>query len=161
MKICIFFLALFHSVFILAQDPKPANYNIRDATLCIGDLMQLGDKSIKFKKVVSDSRCPKAEGITCVWAGEVRVLVGLYEDGKFKGDKIITGSNILAEEIYVDGEMKEDKIVTSSNISIAEFFNMENLVIKSIIVSPYPRSGKISPAEYSLSLKISERVNAD
>lgn len=161
MKISIFFLALFHSVFILVQDPEPANYNIHNASLCIGDMMQLGDKSIKFKEVVSDSRCPKAEGITCIWAGEVRVLVELYENGEFKGEKIITGSDVLEEEIYVAGEIKENRIVTSVNISIAEFFNMENLVIKSISVSPYPRSGKISPEEYSLNLKISERLATD
>ncbi|MCB7481804.1 hypothetical protein [Christiangramia sediminis] len=138
MKICIFFLALFQSVFILAQDSEPSNYNMQDATLCIGDIMQLDDKSIKFKKVISDSRCPK--GVTCVWAGEVKILIEFYEQGKFKGDKIITGSNI----------------------SIEEFFNVKDLIIKTLVVYPYPEiNEKISSEEYSLSLKISERVSTD
>lgn len=138
MKFSIFFLTLFYSVFILAQEPEKVDYNIHKATLCLGDSMQLGDKSIKFKKVVSDSRCPK--GVTCVWAGEVKVLVEFYEDGKFKGEKIITGSNI----------------------SIEEFFSIKDIVIKTLGVSPYPEiNKKISPEEYSLHIKISEKLEKD
>jgi hypothetical protein len=35
-----------------------------------------------FKEVVSDSRCP--EGLNCIWAGEVTVVLGI-QDSKLVG----------------------------------------------------------------------------
>ena len=138
MKIAIFFLVLFHSVLVIEQDLKQPKYNIHQANLCVGDALVFGNKSIQFKKVVSDSRCPK--GVTCVWAGEVKILVEFYENGKFKGDKIIAGSNIR----------------------VGEFFNVEELTISGLAVLPYPKlNEKISSGEYSLNLKVSEKVETD
>ena len=148
MKITIFFLALFHSVFLNNQDPVPQKYNIQEATLCMGDMLVLGDKEIKFKEVVSDSRCPKA--VSCIWAGEVKVLIQFYEDGKFKGDKIITGTNI---------SIGASDIVAGANISIAEFFGTDELEIKKVVVTPYPEANyRISQEEYSVELLVSEAV---
>jgi len=150
MKIAIFFLALFHSVFMLNQDTAPTKYTIHNATLCKGDSMFLGDISIKFKKIVSDSRCPNGKGITCIWAGEVKVLVEFYENGEFKGDQILSGSNIL---------VGENEIIMGSNSSISDFFKLKGLDISSLVVTPYPESSyKISQDEYSVELKISEAV---
>ena len=138
MKISIFFLALFHSVFTVFQEPVPPKYNIYKESLCAGDVMQLGDKGIKFKKVVSDSRCPK--NVTCVWAGEVKILIEFYEDGKLKGEKIVAGSNN----------------------SISEFFKNEEIEISQLNVYPYPEtSSKILPEEYSVSIQISEKIEED
>ena len=138
MKLAIFFLVLFHSVLVIEQDLKQPKYNIHQANLCVGDALVFGNKSIQFKKVVSDSRCPK--GVTCVWAGEVKILVEFYENGKFKGDKIIAGSNIR----------------------VGEFFNVEELTISGLAVLPYPKlNEKISSGEYSLNLKVSEKVETD
>lgn len=140
MKIAIFFLVLFHSVLMIGQDPEPSKYNIHNANLCVGDALMFGDKSIRFKKVVSDSRCPKGNAITCIWAGEVKVLVEFYENGEFKGEKIIAGSNI----------------------SVGKFFDVKDLEISGVNVLPYPELGrKITPEEYSLNLKISEKVETD
>lgn len=36
------------------------------------------DLSFKIEKILSDSRCP--EGVQCVWAGEVNLLLGVYEN---------------------------------------------------------------------------------
>lgn len=148
MKISIFLLALFHLVLMVDQDPVPPKYNIHNARLCIGDVMKLGNKTIKFNKVVSDSRCPK--DVTCIWAGEVKVLVEFYEDGEFKGERIISGSNI---------SVAENEITSASNISIAGFFDVESLDINYVVVTPYPEVNyKISQEEYSVELKVSEAL---
>ncbi|WP_051199639.1 hypothetical protein [Christiangramia echinicola] len=151
MKISLIILALFHSVLFADQDPVPPKYNIQQKILCAGDTMDLGNKAIKFNKIVSDSRCPN--GVTCIWAGEVKVLIEFYEDGEFKGDKVITGSNI---------SLGQNEVVSGTDISIAEFFNVKGLKIKGVVVSPYPQANeKITADEYSVNLEISERVETD
>lgn len=154
MKTAIIFLALFHSIFLIDQDSVTQKHNIHSQTLCIGEDMILGEgQSIKFKKVISDSRCPRGEAITCIWAGEVKILVEFYENGKLKGEKIITGSNT---------SINRNEVVAGTAISIADFFNVEGLKISSVAVYPYPEAGyKISPEEYSLNLEISEKVETD
>lgn len=104
MKINLLFLALFHAVLMRGQESEPSEYNTWNAQFCIGDSLLFGEKSIKFKKLISDSRCPKGDAITCIWAGEVIVLMEFYQNGKLQGAKQITGSNILLEDIYIDGK---------------------------------------------------------
>ncbi|MDX1542590.1 MAG: hypothetical protein R3214_01490 [Christiangramia sp.] len=146
MRITLFILILFHSVLMVGQDNVTQEYNIQDAILCIGDSMAMGDRTIKVKKIISDSRCPK--GVTCIWAGEVKVLVEFYENGKFKGNKVVSGSGIPVGEY---------KIVPGFSISISEFFDVEELNIRKLVVTPYPEAGyKISPEEYSVELTVSE-----
>ncbi|CAL68146.1 hypothetical protein [Christiangramia forsetii] len=160
MKIPIFFLVLIHLVFLAGEEQESTKYNTYNAQLCIGDRMNFGKKSIKFKGVISDSRCPK--GVTCIWAGEVKVLVEFYEDGEFKGEKIIVGSNILVDEMYVEGEVRKNKISTGSKIPVADFFSVKDLFIDNVIVLPYPNiSEKISPEQYRLNLKVSEEIEED
>ena len=135
MKISIIFLALFYSVLGSMQEGEPQQYKVQKNTLCMGDVAKLGKKEIKFLEVVSDSRCPKE--VSCIWAGEVKILVGFYEGGDLKGEKVISGSNI----------------------SIGEFFDTEGLMINQIFVAPYPEiDKKILPEEYSVSLEIYEKL---
>ncbi|MCM8569553.1 hypothetical protein NE848_09190 [Gramella jeungdoensis] len=146
MRITIILFALFHSVLMFGQDKDTSKNKIHHSILCLGDYMVLGEKTIKIKQVISDSRCPK--GVTCIWAGEVKVLVEFYDEGKFKGDKIITGSNI---------SVGETEIIPGFNISIADFFDTEELNIRKFVVTPYPEAGyKISQEEYSVELTVSE-----
>ncbi|WP_300441057.1 hypothetical protein [Christiangramia sp.] len=162
MKINLLFLALFLAVLMRGQESETTENNTWNVQFCIGDSLRLGEKSIKFKKLISDSRCPKGDAITCIWAGEVIVLMEFYQNGKLQGAKQITGSNILLEDIYIDGKIVEKKIPLKSNISISEFFDEENLAIKALVVSPYPTAGrKISSEEYRLDLIISEKVKTD
>lgn len=42
---------------------------------------------VKFKKVITDSRCPK--NVMCVRAGEADVLVSIFKNGRFLADKKI------------------------------------------------------------------------
>ena len=151
------FLTLLFSGAVICQEPEKPRTEIQTASLCIEDMMPVAGGVIKFKKVISDSRCPKGDAITCVWAGEVKILLEFYEDGKLKGEKIITGSNIIVEESYKEGELEEERITANSNTSIAQFFNGRDLSIESIVVLPYPGTKKILPDEYSVNLTISEK----
>ena len=150
MKFEIILIALFSAVLMGNQDPVPPQYKIYGQILCIGDSIYMGNKSIKLEKIISDSRCPSGKGITCIWAGEVKILVKFFEEGKFMGEKILTWSNI---------SINNDEIITGSNISIAEFFKTEGLEISSVGVYPYPEGNhKITAEEYSIHLKISEKM---
>ncbi len=147
MKIALFLFVLLHSVLIGNQDPVSAK-NVQEASLCLGESLVIGDKQIKFKKIISDSRCPKR--VSCIWAGEVKVLVEFYQDGKFKGEKLITGSNYSAGNANITG---------ATDISTAEFFKNSQFVIKRVVVMPYPEAGyKIGEEEYSLQLVVSQAL---
>lgn len=37
--------------------------------------------SFQVKEIISDSRCPK--DVTCVWAGEVELILAIYKEGVF------------------------------------------------------------------------------
>ncbi|TRO67286.1 hypothetical protein [Christiangramia sabulilitoris] len=136
MKISVF-LILCYSAITFFQQPVQNEYKVTEATLCLGDQLPLnGSKQIVFKKVISDSRCPIE--VTCVWAGEVKVLLEFYEDGKRKGEKI----------------------VTVAGVDISEVFGVENLLIQGLKVEPYPSiKSKTSDDEYRLWMKISEENN--
>lgn len=76
---------------LIAQNP-PIQEKIHPPTiglkLMMGDLADFGNTQIKFKKVIEDSRCPK--DVQCVWAGEAKVLVEVYENGAYKEDQELT-----------------------------------------------------------------------
>ncbi len=136
MKILIFFLALFHSALMAEQDPKPSQIKVHRADLCIGESMQFGEKTVKFEKVVTDSRCPKE--VTCVWAGEVKILLVFYDKGELIGKKIVT--------------------VAGSDIS--NLYGVDGLIIEDVNVQPYPSIKRdITKDDYSLAIKISEKKN--
>lgn len=67
-------------------------------SLSLGQSYSNALMTIKFDKVLTDSRCPK--NVMCVRAGEAKVLVSVYEDGKFvtKKELIIDASNYISEE---------------------------------------------------------------
>ncbi|MFY7740668.1 MAG: hypothetical protein ACOVQC_09130 [Flavobacterium sp.] len=65
---------------------------------------------LKLKSVFNDSRCP--EGTTCIWAGEVSVIVEVYYDKKFVEEKTLTLNSKNREEniqwfsTYYSGKIK-------------------------------------------------------
>lgn len=65
---------------------------------------------LKLKSVFNDSRCP--EGTTCIWAGEVSVIVEVYNDKKFVEEKTLTLNSKNREEniqwfsTYYSGKIK-------------------------------------------------------
>lgn len=129
-----FFLFLF-SAGLLAQDQPQPESVIYSSQLQPGELLTFSNKAIRFKEVVSDSRCPKE--VTCVWAGEAKVLVELFENGNFLEEKIITVSrggiplNFSAKEILYS--------------------------IQGLMLLPYPSTKKVDP-DYSLEVKIIEKI---
>jgi hypothetical protein len=89
-----------------------------------------------FKEVISDSRCPK--GVTCIWAGEIEIVISVYKDQKLIEDNAITISNKSNQE----------------NINwIANYLPSNKKNIKSISVFPYPKEGStINPKDYYLKI---------
>lgn len=87
--------------------------------------------SVRFLKVVEDSRCPK--GVNCVWAGAVTIKIQVAKAGK------------------------TSKILELSTLKDRETANFEGKRITLIRVTPYPEAGKkIEPGSYVLTLKISD-----
>lgn len=109
------------------------NFN---SLLRTGEMFSFEDKSIQFKKVISDSRCPK--DVTCIWAGEAKVLIAVMENGKQVKEEIITLS-----------AAKDFKF------SFSDSKGLYNL--NSIDLFPYPVSThKIKDSEYCLEIELSK-----
>lgn len=134
MKYPILILVIFHSIFSFLPDTSP-EYRIYKSPLCIGDQLQFGKRSVLFKEVVADSRCPK--GATCIRAGEAKVLV----------------------EFYLNGEMLGEKVITGEEVRTIEVFKNRNIELSGFQLEPYPDiTKKIFPEEYTLTISISERI---
>ena len=111
--------------------------NIKEVKITATKCIKRKGYQIILKEVLSDSRCP--EGVTCIWAGEVQIVVSLYQNKKFIEDKTITFSALHNEEN-------------------ADWFSSYlppcQKKIKSIGVSPYPKEGKpIHPKDYSIKIR--------
>lgn len=60
--------------------------------LKVGDAGQLeGGASVRFVRVVSDSRCP--EGVVCAWGGEATVEVALVHGREARSIELVTPPN--------------------------------------------------------------------
>lgn len=114
------------------------------AGLEFGREFSFQNKAILFKKVISDSRCPT--NVTCIWAGEVKILIGIIENGKEVEEKIISLKN-------------GDNTESSENINqiILNFKDSEKpYYLNALNIYPYPTaSRKIEDSEYCLQLKLS------
>lgn len=134
MKYLLFSLIFAFSTGLFAQDTQ---VNMYSSSLTIGERLEFGNRSLKFKNVISDSRCPKA--VTCIWAGEAIIAVEVYEDGKCIEEKVIS--------------------VTSSNIPLE--FTAEDIIynIAGLSLSPLPSVKKQNlPEEYRLIMRVSETI---
>ena len=89
-----------------------------------------------LKEVLADSRCP--EGVTCVWAGEVSVVISVYKDSEWVENKTLVFSG------------KNDNI----NIQwIVQYLNENQKTINSMTIAPHPKAGKvIKPKDYFLQI---------
>ncbi|WP_141728149.1 hypothetical protein [Salegentibacter salarius] len=106
----------------------------------LGESFNFNERIIRFKEVLVDSRCPS--DVTCVRAGEAKILVEIFKDEKSLGKEIITlGAN-----------------VNSFKTNLAKFFEKE-LDIEILSLSPYPKtSRKIEASDYQLKLKVTKRL---
>ncbi|MFD2563800.1 hypothetical protein [Aquimarina rubra] len=137
MKRLIYILLLLSPLYIKAQDKsekvKPPQIITK---LKPGKTINFKDSSVKFLKVLEDSRCPT--DVNCVWAGQAKVLIGIYENNTLLEEKeIIIGAKGIRptspKEILKSG----DKFVYGYNLS------------------PYPSgSKKTDPTDYYLELLV-------
>ena len=101
-----------------------------------GEIFEQGDLKIKFIKVLSDSRCPKA--VTCVQAGEAIALVGVY-----RGRKLIEKKRLF---FPASG---------SINMKTNMLFSNSEIQFSGMALHPYPElPGKIPQSAYNLEIKV-------
>ncbi|SEM08271.1 hypothetical protein SAMN04487910_4094 [Aquimarina amphilecti] len=133
MKQFIYLLLIFSSFLLKAQDTNKKVKSPQIVTkLKIGKKATFGNKSIHFIKVTEDSRCPK--GVSCVWAGQAKILIGLYENDTLLEEK----------EIIIEIPNKSKELLKSIEKTIYGY----NL-------TPYPtNSEKIDPSTYYLELLV-------
>lgn len=125
-----FFASLFYSLNAQAQVVKDS----LSITKVVGyqQKVDFKDYEVKFKKVITDSRCPK--NVMCVRAGEADVLVSIYKNGKFLEDK----------KIRIDAS---GYVMESNNLA----FNAKDFKIYGFALSPYPEGvNDIIVEEYRL-----------
>ncbi len=106
----------------------------------VGESFNFNERTIRFKEVVVDSRCPS--DVTFVRAGEAKILVEIFKDERSLGKEVITlGANM-----------------NSFKTSLAKFFE-EDLNIEVLSLSPYPTtSKKIKASDYRLKMKVTKRM---
>ena len=118
---------LIFPLFLMAQDAPQSEVTGISTDLGIGNWFKVEQVSVKFIKVISDSRCPRQ--VNCIWPGEAKVLLGITENGEY-----------FEKEVIVSG-------------SGAEFLLSKDLQILVAHLRPYPETGKgIPPEEYCLRL---------
>lgn len=123
------------STTLFAQEQKQ-DVILHAGALQQGEFLVFGNKSLKFKEVVADSRCPK--DVTCIWAGEAKVLIEVLENGK----------------------SVEEKVVTIGATSIPLKFNAEDILysLSFMQLLPYPTSTNKNPGQdYTLNLQVKEK----
>lgn len=95
--------------------------------LMYGHMVSFGDTQIKFKSVITDSRCPK--GVRCVWAGEAKVLVEVYKNEKLDLERELTFTAINRDLAILDTESLQVKAlrlqpypITMTSKNIEEYY---------------------------------------
>ena len=116
---------LFISTIGSSQD-KPVEVPKILVKVALGETVQFKKASVKFIKVLEDSRCPS--DVTCIWEGQAIVLVEVTETGKEPQQ---------VELLY--GKRKNKSLCAS-----------EGYTLKGISLSPYPSSDIIGKMDYSL-----------
>lgn len=110
------------------------------ARLNQGETLAFGNKCIKFKEVISDSRCPT--GVTCIWAGEAKILVEIFEGEKKLGEKMLT-INPVAQGIF--------------DLNI--FSEEADFSLQLSHLQPYPNIDKIiDPSDYHLQMAVKKTL---
>ena len=110
---------------LFAQDKPEEQKSRLSADLELGREFLFNQTLVKFLEVVTDSRCPRR--VTCIWAGEAKVLLGIEVNG-----------NYFEKEVVVSG-------------GGAELGLSENLQMQISHLRPYPETGAgIPPEEYRL-----------
>jgi len=125
MKKALFLLFILVTTLSFSQE-EPVEVPKISVRIPMGQTVHLKNATIKFVKVLEDSRCPK--DVTCVWEGQAKVLVEMTETGK---DKI--------ELELLFGQRKKNLLIAS-----------ESYVLEGIALTPYPTTATSGKMEYIL-----------
>lgn len=117
-----------------AQDTPDTS--VYSSVLRTGETIAFGDRSINFKGVISDSRCPRK--VSCVWAGEAKVLVEILKNGKLIEEKII--------------------VIDSANNLLNTSDEDYHYYVLGMDLRPYPTVDKENQPEYTLTVKVVKEV---
>lgn len=132
MKNILIGLVFTFSVSLFAQqDPEGVRYQ---TVLAPGEFLAIGDKSIKFKSVLSDSRCPRE--VTCIWPGEAKILFEVFENGKLLEEQVISSSTPYTAFNFMLGDITYG--------------------VSSLAVFPYPSASqkRSSTTEYTIQVQV-------
>lgn len=100
-------------------------------TLFMRQTAQVDSLKIRFLGVPEDSRCPS--DVSCVWAGNAKIVLGLSLTGSTQETAITLNSNMEPREALYEGYR-----------------------IRFVSLKPNPLSGRtINPAEYRVTLVVS------
>ena len=92
---------------------------------------------LKLKSVFNDSRCP--QGVECIWAGEVSVIVEIYKDKKLVEEKTLTFNSKNREE---------------NNKWFENYFSKK---IKMVSIMPIRKDGEqVNPKKYFINVVFSD-----
>lgn len=116
---------LIFPILLSAQERSERKISRMSIDLDAGHEFKLEKTSVKFLRVISDSRCPRK--VTCIWAGEAKVLLGIRKNGEyFEKEVVVSGSEVA-------------------------FVLSEDLQMQVSHLWPYPETGTgIAPEEYRL-----------
>ncbi|QKD81133.1 hypothetical protein HPC62_02135 [Thermoleptolyngbya sichuanensis A183] len=89
-------------------------------------------QTLTFVRVEQDSRCPS--DVTCVWPGQAEVIVTLSQPGQPAQDLLLT-------------QRPGDEAAARS---------VNGLTVKLIDLLPYPTTGPSSPADYTVTLLVTQ-----
>ena len=125
-KLVLLFILSF--VFTISHAQKPFVKDSLSVSTSLGFQQKatFNDYQVTFKKLVSDSRCPK--DVMCIRAGEAKVLVSISKNGHFIEDKEIV--------IHASGYVSE-----SNNLA----FNAEDFKVYGFALTPYPKTTEDIP----------------
>ncbi|MGH2666213.1 hypothetical protein [Flavobacterium sp.] len=108
----------------------------KDSTEINQKLDSKSEKEIVLVKVIEDSRCP--EGVQCIWAGEVTIVVAAYENKKK-----------IEQVQFVINQNSMDDV----NKWFTQHLPQTNKSLKETSVLPYPKEGvQIKPEDYHILL---------
>lgn len=136
MKRSILLIVIFITSFSFSQDStktRKAETPIITSKVYLGKSIVVENYEIEFIEVLQDSRCPK--GVSCIWAGEVVILVDLFEDGKKVERKKIT---------------LNPKIELQNRIGNLFFSDKLSLSVQNVLPYPTAKAKKQSNAYYLL-----------
>ena len=125
MKKYLLILFLFTATIGFSQD-KPVEVPKILVKISLGETVNFKKATVKFLKVVEDSRCPS--DVTCIWEGQAIVLVEVTETGK------------QAQQV----ELFYGKRINKS------LFSSEGYSLKGMSLSPYPTTDIVGKMDYSL-----------